>query len=145
MAVITQKFNATITDEIDPTTTQEINFTDDSHTNYSVSSITLAPYDHTIYSSWKAVPESTLLDVSSYPPPSVASYLIIKTNNPIYIWTGRAPERVSGEIDESVTPKLVVSRCLILSGAVNKIYAINPSADNSTPPLTAHIKITYVY
>lgn len=146
MALITQKFTATVTDEADPTTVQEINFTDDAYQNYSVIATSLAPFNHVTYATWLNAPETLIFDATSLA--TQAGYVIIKTDNPIYLWVGRAPARTADPgtpIDETVTPKLVASRCFIVSGGVTKVYALNPSKDNDTPPLTAHIKTTIVY
>jgi hypothetical protein len=143
MALISQKFTATITDDRDPTTIQEVNFTDDAYSNYSVTSITLSPFNSSSHNDWKTVSTTTLFDASAF---TQAGYIIVKTDTPIYVWFGKEPERDgSGAIDEVTSPKTVISRCLILSGGLTKLYAINPSKNTDTPPVTAHIKVTIVY
>ena len=146
MALISQKLTVTITDENDPTTTQVIDFTDDAYENYWVMAASMDPFDHTAYASWLNAPAQLIFDATAS---TQAGYVVIKTDNPIYVWFGRTPARIGADpddpIDETVTPKITVSNCLVVSGGVTKVYAIIPSKDDDAPPLTAHVKTTIVY
>lgn len=142
MALINQKFLSTVKDQNDPITTVELNFLEDGFNNYSMSSFTLPPFTVTsTITSWKDLTETVLLNLTNG-----AGYIIIKTDTPIYAWINQAPIRDgNSRIDPTVFPPILIKNCFILHGNIKSVYAINPSSNEDTPPLTANIKVLYVY
>lgn len=150
MALINSKFHFTLTDDqaSNPSIDQQINFTDNTGDTYTTTVKKIAP-GASPSTDWKEDTETELMDLTTQA--VRANYIIIQTDNPVYLFIGRTPARTADPVplvDTAITPELRINRMMVISGpnsgSTYKIYAINPSREE-TDNLTATVTITYVY
>lgn len=152
MGLVNNKFTFTFTDDdsSDPVVTETVNFTDNSGDNYTSTRHKIPAGSALTWQEEPLASEVTLLDLSTLSVPQKAKYLIIQTQNPMYIWFGKHPDRdIDGNIDTTASPETRVDKLLVIAGpastgVISKIYAINPSrAADSNLEVTANV--TFVY
>lgn len=146
MSLVNHKYHVTFTEatETYPAVDREINFTDNSSTVDDKDKVFLPPGSN---SSWTADTPSLILDVSTVIPTIAphgrkVKYLLIETDNPVYLWFGDDPTAAP----ITATPICVSTMMMIqspISGAFQKIWAVNPSRTTDTEPKTVSMKLYY--